>query len=259
MNRFVQCFATLLAYAGLAIADATPLALRTEYQNTAPKFIRSAAGEFSGLCVELLALIGRQARIEFSQPGHFVPRKRIQANLEQGQTDVYCGIKQTANRLSKVLFSDPLYSVAYIVLGRRDETNRVASIKQLGEMAAEQPVLSIFGSGNAADLKRRLRFLDDTAHDLRTNLRKLLAGRGRFLIYYDLALRYELDHPDNHDLRNTTRIVGQDIEPYNHYLAFSRKLAPELIEHINLTIQALRNGDEWQSILTRYRASPALL
>ena len=259
MNRFVRCLAILIAYAGQAVADATPLALRTEYQDTAPKFIRSAAGEFSGLCVELLALIGRQARIDFPQPGHFVPRKRIQANLEQGQTEVYCGVKQTASRQSKLLFSDPLYSVAYMVLGRRDETSHVASIKQLAEMADEQPVLSIFGSGNAADLKRRLRFLDDTAHDLRTNVRKLLAGRGRFLIYYDLALRHELDHPDNHDLRNTTQIVGQGIEPYNHYLAFSRKLAPELIERINLAIRDLRRIEEWQSILTRYRASPALL
>ena len=80
--------------AGTALAQAEPLVLKTEYQDTQPKYIRHADGSFSGLCVELLERIGQVADIRFEQPGDFVPRRRIEHNLGTGQIDLHCGLRK---------------------------------------------------------------------------------------------------------------------------------------------------------------------
>ena len=235
------------------MARAERVQLRTEYHDTQPKFIQNEDGGFSGLCVELMRSIERQARIDFTHPAHFVPQKRIQADLAQGRIDVSCGLKKTAGRSTSLFFSEPLYTVAYMILGRRDEPLRFNSIADLAALDQEAPIRSVQGSGSTQELRPRLQSLDDSARDVETNLRKLLAGRGRVLVHYDLALRYEIAQSA---LSEQVMPVGQNIEPYAHHLVFARHVDPALIARIDAAIRTLKVNGEWQAILARYHATP---
>lgn len=250
----LQLLCALALLAGLDNGQAAERPrLKTEFQDTQPKFIQGKDGRFSGLCVELLDSIARAANVEFTHPGHFIPQRRSQANLARGRIDVSCGIKKTTEREDSLKFSEPLYSVAYMIIGRRDEALRFNSIAELAARASEVLVLSIQGSGSTQELRPRLPSLDDSARDVETNLRKLLNGRGRVLVHYDLALRYEIEQ---NPLGDQVMIVGQNIEPYTHHLAFGRHVDAALIARIDAAIRMLKSKGEWQAILARYYATP---
>ena len=237
--------------AGTALAQAEPLVLKTEYQDTQPKYIRHADGSFSGLCVELLERIGQVADIRFEQPGDFVPRRRIEHNLGTGQIDLHCGLRKPPRITpgSGPGFSEPLYRVAHMVVGRQDESLHIDSIGELRALKDDPAVLAVFGTSTAHALKRQLERVDDTARTVEVNFRKLISGRGRVFVHYDLALAYALRQSP---LAAQLRVVGSDLQPYNHYLVYSPHLPAATRTRIDTAIHNLKANGEWAALLARY-------
>ena len=251
-HRWSSFTILLSLLAGATWAHAAPLVLKTEYQDTQPKYIRLEDGRFSGLCVELLEHIGQAADIRFEQPGHFVPRRRIEHNLATGQIDLHCGLRKPPRIApgASATFSEPLYQVAHMVVGRQDESLRINSFDELRALKDDPAVLAVFGTSTAYALKRQLERVDDTARTVEVNFRKLISGRGRVFVHHDLALAYELQ---NSPLATQLRIVGSDFMPYDHFIAYSPLLPADTRTRIDDAIRNLKGTGEWAAVLARYR------
>lgn len=222
--------------------------LKIEFQDTQPKYIIDDSG-VGGLCVELLQLIAKEMDVVFSYPRSFTPQKRIYANIESGAADIHCGLKRSKEREKTMIFSVPIYSVSYAVLGRSDETLRIDDIADLSKINGKEKILAIFSTTTASFLKSSFPNVDDDGKDVGSNIEKLVSGRGRVLIHYDMAL---LDGYRRSPLRDSLKIIGSGLIPYNHYLVFSKHVDPDVVNKINDSIIRLKRNGQWQRVLDKY-------
>lgn len=224
--------------------------LRTEFQDTQPKYIKNSNKSFSGICVELMNLISKDTGIKFVYPADFVPTKRIASDLESGETDIHFGLKKTEERKKTMIFSEPMYTVSYVVLARKDDTLKINSLDELKKFKKEDTILSVFGTGSTDFLKNSENLtIDAGGTDVETNIKKLATGRGRVFVSYDLALYYELKRNSDKD---KVKVVGKGFEPYEQYVVFSKKADPKLIEKVSNSIKKLKANGEWQKIVDKY-------
>ena len=136
-----------------------------------------------------------------------------------------------------------------MVVGRQDESLHIDSIGELRALKDDPAVLAVFGTSTAHALKRQLERVDDTARTVEVNFRKLISGRGRVFVHYDLALAYALRQSP---LAAQLRVVGSDLQPYNHYLVYSPHLPAATRTRIDNAILSLKANGEWAALLARY-------
>jgi hypothetical protein len=94
-----------LLLAGMVLpawSQAAPV-LRTEFQDTQPKFIKNPDSSFGGLCLELMAILEKKAGIRISYPNLFVPISRITQDLAAGNIDIYFGLEPLAKVRQKAI------------------------------------------------------------------------------------------------------------------------------------------------------------
>lgn len=227
--------------------------LKTELQDTAPKFMMQG-GKAAGLCVDIMALLEAKEGFKFSYPAAFVPSKRIEANIESGAADVHFGWAKTADREKMAKFGEELYKVSYLGVVRNDDKADFKTPADLSKLGDQGIVLSVFGVASTAKMKKiaGLR-VDDAGKDVKQNLDKLAAGRGRVFIYQNLAIAHELGKPENKGKFKTVKIDfgdNPDFKATAQYLAFSPKVAGDTVQKLNAAVAKHRG--EIDAIVKKY-------
>ncbi len=247
MKKLIAGF-MLLFMAG-ACWSAEAVVVKTAYEDVEPKFIKYSNGEFGGLCVELMELISRDTGIKFSAKNDFVPKKRYLRSLEQGEVDVLFGLKKDAERDKWLVFGEPMYEVKYIGLVNKDDDINVKSLDDIVALGKENVVLTIFGAASADYLKSLRLNVDDGAKGVEAGIGKLQAKRGRLFVYQDLSTLYKLKKSK---YKNSVRVIDLNLKGYDHYVVYSKMLAPELIKKINASIVRLKKNGEWGKVTRKY-------
>lgn len=247
MKKVIAGF-VLLLMVGVSWS-AEEIVVKTAYEDVEPKFIKHGNGEFGGLCIELMDLISRDTGIKFSAKNDFVPKKRYLRSLEQGEVDVLFGLKKDAEREKWLVFGEPMYEVRYIGLVNKDDDINVQSIDDIVALGNKNIVLTIFGAASADYLKSLKLNVDDGAKDVEAGIGKLQAKRGRLFVYQDLSTLYKLKKSK---YKNSVRVIDLNMKGYDHYVVYSKMLAPGLIKKINASIVKLKKNGEWDKVTRKY-------
>lgn len=229
--------------------------IRLAVQDSPPKFVKQGE-RWSGICVDIIRAIEYVApELRFAPLGVSHSLSQIEAGLERGTLDVACALARTDKREERFTVIDtPLYHTFFRVAVRHNDPVDVQSLAALRRLSREHPVIVEAGSvQHEALVAQGVRV---NASGLRTseNLRRLMAGEGRFLLHNDFALqkrvqRYQLDAgirilPLRFDLPTTDS---------GRYFMVSKKAAPELAEKLQRVLASLYRSGELDRIFESFR------
>ena len=143
-------------------------------------------------------------------------------------------MKKNAERERHYAFLEPpLYQVNSVIAQRADDPIDIRSIEDLyGET-----VLVPLGTATATKLQREHPDINvDAGGDIFICLKKLLHGRGRFIVYHDIGLIGAITAMD---LQNQIRIIPHSFDDYYQYAVVSRDLEPAKKDRLQQAIGRL--------------------
>lgn len=244
-----------LALYGLA---APAVEVRTTAQEaTDPKYVVLHQGgktQIGGLCIDIMRAIERvEPGITFVGDQSWQPVSRTVASVGVGQIDAACGFLRTAEREASVDYLDaPLFSVDYFLVVRADDKVSVKNWSDVRKLGARGVVLVNHGFGEIAQLEKLGGLaIDDGAFDTKTNLAKLLEGRGRFFIHRLPGLKEEIRRDG---LQDKVRLLPTPMYRDYFYMIVSKKLATEIREKMNKAILQIRGSGEMTALLKKWDA-----
>ncbi len=241
-------FAAILIFCA-SVGVSQSVTLRTEYQDTASKVIQNHDGSFGGICVDLIDLLESRTTYRFKRPESFMPLRRIVDALRTNETDVYFALLKNSERERACVFVEPLYSVRYVIVSRADEAD-IFSMAQLKALVGESPVLTLAGSTILDFLVGHGISCDDGAGTVTQNFNKLLANRGRFMVYQDMAVEHEI-RSGRYEGRLRVHPSAFAEEPL--WLVCSSRLDGAVVDDLRATIRRLKVTGEWDAVVRRYQ------
>jgi glutamate/aspartate transport system substrate-binding protein len=251
--------ATTLRYAllALALAAAGPAAraleVRVASQETLePKWVREGE-RVVGICPDIMAAIEKvEPRLRFTGYRRSRSLPAIENGLDAGTLDAACGMVTSPRRLAiGQPVGKPIYVVKHFLAVRRNDPVTIESaddLARLGDLVTTQ---------RASVFTQRLRDagvrVDDATDDNRVNLRKILAGHGRFAYVNDLTLRYLIRKEGLEDRVRVLPVVLAD-EPT--YFWVGRKADPALAPLLGAALDRLKASGELDRIYARWADLP---
>lgn len=244
----------LLFYFSLACSQT--IQLKTEFQQSYPKYFIDKHQNISGLCIDIMSAITTYApEIKIIAPkNQFTPFKRIQQNLEDGKTDVFFGLAKNKQRLKKYTFIKiPIYELKHIIAVRKNDPVEISSFNDIINLGSQGKILTIFGTATYQFLsKQKDLILDARGRNININLNKLLAHRGRFVYFHDLGLISTINK--NRKFKKEIKVLPISFRKYYHYIAFSKKVPQLIVNKITMIIQTLTENGELNKIVSQYNA-----
>ena len=249
--------ALIVLLAGSQGIGGEKIALRTEFQDIIPKFLKLPDGRCSGISYEIMKMVERRSGIVFSFSEFPVPVSRVVMDLQRGDTDVQFGLQMTEERERALVVGEPLYAVKTVTLMRCGDVADFSSLDGLGRLGPEKGrILTVWGTGTAAILgPMKGLFVDDSAKTVEDALRKLVMGRGRVLIHHNLSLLYMMKSPEYAGRLKPVALDYGNIRLLNdarQYAVFSKKMDPRLVRRINSVIRESRADGELEQITSKY-------
>lgn len=226
--------------------------LKTAAQNSTPKYYQSGTNQMAGLCVDIIHAVEREDQsIEFSGYQEFTPFKRLQDQLENGQLDIFLGLKKTVERKEQYNFLNiPLYQLNYVIASRIDDNINIQNFDDIRALDEKGKVLTVFGSATNRFLQKQGGLIVyDSAKSPSTLLMMLKNKRGRFAFYHDLGLR-NIIHKEGFD--SDIKILSVSFLAYSHYAAFSKNVPDETINKVKIALEKLKNNGELTRIHKKY-------
>jgi len=247
--------AALVALAALAgmHAHAQTLEVRVAPQEVLePKWLHRGE-RIVGICPDIMAAIERiEPRLRFA--GHQRSRSLsgIEAGLETGTLDAACGLVTSPRRAAiGRAVGKPIFQVRHLLAVRRNDPVEVASMSDLanlGELVTTQRA-SVFSD----HLREAGVPIDDATDDNRVNLRKMLAGHGRFAYVNDLTLRYLIRREG---LQDRVRILPVVLADEPTWFWVSRKADPALAPLLGVALERLKASGELDRIYAHWADLP---
>ena len=251
--RYTVCHA-LLACALAAGPMARALEVRVASQEVLePKWLREG-GRVTGICPDIMAAIQKiEPRLHFTGWQRYSRSlSGIETGLETGTLDAACGLVSSPRRLGiGQPVGKPIYQVRHYLVVRRNDPVTIESeedLARLGDLVTTQRA-SVFTERLVAAGVR----IDDATDDNRANLRKILAGHGRFAYVNDLTLRY-LIHKEG--LENRVRVLPVVLADEPTYFWVSRGAAPALAPLLGAALDKLKASGELDRIYARWADMP---
>ncbi|GAB2876271.1 transporter substrate-binding domain-containing protein [Pseudoduganella ginsengisoli] len=250
-----------MAFAAIAIAAAAwgtsaraveVIELRTAAQQaTAPKFV-AADGAATGLCIDIHRAIEKQdPGLRITGDQQWRPLPRLEAELRSGALDIGCGFMRTREREADLSYAEPaLFAVSYHLVARSDDPVDVVSWDDVRNLGDKGTILAIHGFGQVARL-RELGGLavDSGATDAATNLRKLLAGRGRFYYHRSPGIAAEIRKAG---LDGKVRVLPAMMDTQRFYLVAGRHLAASTMTRLNRALAQLDASGELKRLFGKW-------
>jgi polar amino acid transport system substrate-binding protein len=213
-----------------------------------PKWVTDD-GAVQGLCPDLMAAIERiEPRLRFA--GYERPRSLlvIEDALETGRAGAACGLLDSPRRRSvAVRLRVPLYEVRHrlaAVAGDRQEVNNFDDLVRL------KPLINTArGSAYILQLKARGIAVDDSTGDNVVNLRKIIAGHGRYTYMNELSL---LRLIRTEHLEDKIKMLPAVFNAEPVYLWVSHKADPSLAPMLEEALARLKANGELTRIYDRW-------
>ncbi len=250
-------FNPLRQFIGLILVPLTSTAafaldVRTAAQDSQPKFIKSGS-TVTGLCVDVIKAIERaDPDLKFSAITSLTPLPRIEASLSEGSLDVFCGLAKTKDRESRFDFIEPpVYSTHTVLAARLNETLSPKTFDELRNLGDDSSVLVVTQTVHADVLKAHPGIkVDSEAKDTSANLKKLLAGRGRFVFHNDFALADEIKREN---LGDKVKLLPAQFMSEGRYFVVSKMASPALKEKLRVAMDKLNKTGELTKMFQSYK------
>lgn len=206
-----------------------------------------------GICPDILAAVERvEPRLRFVGYRQSRSLPGIEVGLEGGTVDAACALMPSARREAIAERVGPsLYVVRHRLAARSGDPAEVRSVEDLARLDAL--VVGQRGGVFIERLKAAGVLVDDATDDNGVNLRKVLAGHGRFVEMNDMTMQHYLR---NGGLEGRMRIlpVVMGVEPA--YFWVSRKADPAIARLLGPALERLKASGELDRIYAQRSASP---
>lgn len=230
----------LIALTSVSAFAQKKIELKTDLQDTSPKFMLSADGKATGLCIEIMNLLEAKENFKFAYKPAFLAPKVIESNIESGAADIHCGWVKTPEREKIATFGPELYKVSYIGAVRANDKVDFKTVSDLINLDEMGKVLGVYGVASTGNLMKISGLkVDDQGKDPEANLKKLAAGQGRVFVYHNLGIGYELQQPEHKGKFKMVKIDWENNTKLNEagqFVVYSKKLAPDTVQKVNAAI-----------------------
>ncbi|MGQ5522692.1 substrate-binding periplasmic protein [Chitinimonas sp. PSY-7] len=192
--------------------------------------------------------------LKFSELHDFMPLPRIEAWLEEGKLDAFCGLAKTDKRKAALDFVEtPIYSTYSVLAARADDKIEIKSFDDLVKLGDDGIVLAVTGTVHVDILAAHKGIkVDAGAKDTSTNLNKLIAGRGRFVFHNDFALADEIKR-DHFSGKIKILPVRFEAEGTERFFVVSRRATPGVNEKLRSAMEKLSKSGELAKIFQTYK------
>jgi polar amino acid transport system substrate-binding protein len=231
------------------LAAAGELVLRVTGQESLPPKWIGQDGPSAGLCPDILAAIARiEPRIRFTGLDDIRSVAVIEQNLRIGKADVACALLSTPlRRRIATAIPQPLYLARQRVAAAADDT---AVINSLDDLAQLNPLVATSRGAAYIDLLRsRGIAVDDSTGSNVANLRKILAGHGRYFYMNELTLRWLIREQG---LQDKVKLVPAILKEDAMFMWVSKKAPPQAAPMLATAIRKLSDSGELARIYARW-------
>ena len=233
------------------------IVIRTAAQESSePKFIaiqNNKQAAVGGICVEIFrAIEKRNPEIQFVGDQVWMPRLRIDANFMENRIDAICGVQNIERNTAQYkLLETPLFSVDYLLAVRADDSIEVTSWEDIRALNDDGIILVLRGFG-ITDILQKMGGLkiDNGATSSLSNLRKLLAGRGRFYCHRSPGIKKSISQAG---FEKQIRLLESPMLSEKFYMGLRKNLPEKQVNMINDALIALNKSGELKRIFDRYR------
>lgn len=234
-------------------AHAQPVEVRVAGQEALmPKWVH-LRNRAAGICPDILMAIERiEPRLRFSGYRQSRSLSGIEMGLENGSLDAACGLAPSPHRRAIGQPAGPaIYTVRHRLVARAGDDADIHSVQDLARLDAlviAQRAAVFTDELRAAGIR-----IDDATDDNGVNLRKLLAGHGRFLDINELTLQHYLR---SNELAQRVRILPAVLKEEPAYFWVSRKADPAVGRLLAAALEKLRASGELARIYALHAANP---
>ncbi|GAA0784218.1 substrate-binding periplasmic protein [Roseibium denhamense] len=228
--------------------------LRVDFQDTQPKYILQN-GDAHGICPDIYRELERRLKgqVAFDFPAAFTPRRRMLANLEQGNSDIDCGAAANAERERKFIFSRiPIYEVAHLIALSSSEQDPPESFEDLADF---RPLVGVvLGANITRFLEQKVPGTQDFYKVTSPNegIRLVSIGRLEAFYYHSLGLGYLLSTKWQ---GGNVKLAKTRFHTYHHWLMYGRHLSPETIALLDQALSEMQADGTLMTISARYSNS----
>jgi polar amino acid transport system substrate-binding protein len=250
----------LLLAAVLLLAQAPAMALtliRVAAQESAePKFIANTGNNpirIGGICIDIMRAIEKNNNtIQFVGDQMWQPRARIDAGINAGTIDAICGVQRTKARESRYNFVTPaLFSLSYLLAVRADDDIDVSSWGDIRKLNKDGIILVQHGFGIVDILEKAGGLtIDSGATSSLANLKKLIAGRGRFYCHRSPGIKSQIKDAG---LESKVKLLPKFKFEENFYMALSKTVSDADAKKISAAILALESSGELKRLFEQYQ------
>lgn len=244
--------ALVLSLIASVSVQAAPLVIRTTMQdNNTLKFDPKNA-QLPGVCIEIMRAVEKaDPEIKFTGLDASTPLLRVQAELTNGGLDGFCGLLKTPERAAQFNFIDTvLYSIKHKVAVRADDTVAVNNFDDIRKLGTDNAIIATFGQAYAVFLEAQGGLVIDAGgKDNSVNLKKLLAGRGRFFYSAESNL---IEYIANDKLESKVKILPAVFKEENQYFVVAKSLPAAQSEKLHQALQKVAQSGEIARIYKKY-------
>ncbi len=243
-----RVFATLLlAATGGALAGT--VTVRTMGQESIPPKWVARAGKMEGVCPDILAALEKiEPRLRFQGQHDARSVVVMEKGLETGQIDGACALLETSKRHRIANRVGPeLYIVRHRIAAAHKDMVEIANLDELAKL---NPMINTSrGAGYADQLKARGLQVDDSTGDNVINLKKVVAGHGRFMYMNELTLGYIISQEH---LASKVRLLPTVFKEEPVYFWMSKQAPKESQQLVEQTLNKLKLNGELARIYERW-------
>lgn len=242
---------TFLALGIFLLVQTNAQQLYTSYQDSEPKYIINGS-DYSGICVDIISALNE--RIENSRMKILLrdednpskPFARIQQDLGNGDIDLFVGLAKNESREKIFVFSQtPAYRVESTFAIRKGEVFNYNGPEDL-----EDKSIAVIHGTRTADQMMQLGLEDIYAvRSLEQALGMLMIRRVDLVYYHSIGLGYSIK---TLGLTDHIEISNASFDMYDHYIAYSRSVNPQIIDIINSALNNLHKDGTISEIISRY-------
>ncbi|MBR7791765.1 transporter substrate-binding domain-containing protein [Undibacterium sp. FT147W] len=225
-------------------------------EGSEPKFlhINTAAGPaIGGVCVDIMRAIEKVSPdIQFVGDQVWMPPARIDASVKSGNIDVVCGLLGVTSNINKYhLLSTPLFEVTYLLAVRADDNLDVQTWDDIRQLGDHGVILALRGFGIVEILQQMGHLkIDASATSSRSNLKKLIARRGRFYCHRSPGIKQAIK---DSGLGEQVKLLNRPQLNGKFYMALSKSIPDIQANKINAALMLLEQSGELNRIFNRYK------
>lgn len=240
----------ILAAALPCVAAAGDLVLRvTGQESLPPKWVQLENGQSAGFCPDVLAAIARvEPRIRFTGLDDIRSVAVIEQNLSVGKADIACALVSTPlRRHIATAIPQPLYISRQRLAAAADDK---AVINSLDDLARLNPLVTTSrGAAYIDQLRERGIAVDDSTGSNVTNLRKILAGHGRYFYMNELTLNWLIREQG---LQDKVKLMPAILKEDAMFMWVSKKAPPQAAPMLAIAVRKLSDSGELARIYARW-------